>query len=184
MVYLGLKQPEVMPLKLPMQVFCACTGELNAFDAFDRVFVGAEDGYVYEMERGATFDGAAVPAYLQLAWNSLQAPTSNKRFHKVTFEFDAPTAATIGVGFKIDYNVPDTLGAANANYELAQGDRQDRPIAYLGDINWAQPDMGVLGVYMNGLGRNVALTVVSNGAPSSHVLTAASLNFTPRGLER
>src|SRR5690606_23175712 len=52
-VYLGRKDPDTMPFLYPIDVFCTCSGEIVQGQG-DRYFVGAEDGYVYELDSGTS----------------------------------------------------------------------------------------------------------------------------------
>jgi hypothetical protein len=184
-VFIGADPPETMPFLLPIVARCACAAEVTPQDGAERLFVGAEDGFVYEFDKGTSFDGAAVPAYLRLAWNSLGAPMQQKRFTKATLEFNAPTAVTVGVGYSVDYALPGGVGGPNGAAAVNAGDRGLRPIADYGSIDWTVPEQGLVEVWLDGLGRNLALTVVSDAADEEpHTLTSVTLNYTPRRVLR
>jgi hypothetical protein len=180
-VYFGRKNPEVMPVKFPITVECACSGELDATEGRERVFIGADNGFVYEADAGCSFDGDPIPAYVQLAWNAVGAPLRTKRFHKATIEIDAPDDTTVGVLFQVDYDRPGNVKSGEEEYIVELGSRSDPEIGYHHEINWLTPVMGVLDYWMNGVGRNMALSIISETAVEEpHTLTAVSVNYTPR----
>lgn len=181
-LYTGAKAPEIMPFALNISVTCACRGVIpDAGDSMDRLFVGATNGFVYEMDAGRSFDGDPVEANLRLAWNSTGDARRNKRFHRAFFEFDAPSDALIGVSFEVDYGTPGNAPGLMDADTLLSGARSDSGINAITGAQWARPDVGVLDVFLNGLGRNIALSLMSETADAEpFTLTAMSINYTPR----
>jgi hypothetical protein len=180
-LYVGRKQPESMPFNLPIVPFCACYGEVTQ-GAGDRLFVGAEDGYVYELERGLSFDGEAIEAYVRLPFNSIGSPTQRKRFSKFTAGVDSEDAITLGVKFDIDYAVG--TGGAQVDKSVAAGTATVSTGNY-DEITWSSPVQGTLEEHIAGIGRNCAVTLISDAADKRvHTLQSASFNFSPRNLIR
>ena len=70
-------------LKMGINVTSACSGEINGEE---RVFVGADDGFVYELQKGTTFDGSAVEAILAFPYYHYNTPRKVKRFRKVVVD--------------------------------------------------------------------------------------------------
>lgn len=183
-LYLGRKNPESMPIKTPMTVLCACSGEISE-GAGERIFVGATDGYVYELDKGTSFDGAPVPAYIRLSWNNTKAPNQEKRFIKATFETDNETDMLIGVLYHTDYNATENLSDERRNYDVAAGATAFMPTADFGTIDWTLASAGFLEAYLDGLGRSIAITLVSEHTNEEpHTLAALTLNYSPRRLVR
>lgn len=50
------------------------------------VFYGDTSGFVYQAERGTSFDGETIDAYLNLAFNHSKSPRMLKHYRKVVFE--------------------------------------------------------------------------------------------------
>jgi hypothetical protein len=184
-IYLGREQPESMPFRLPVAVTCACAGEIDPAQGGERLFVGGADGFVYELDVGMSFDGAAIAAFIRFPWNGTGAPLQQKRFHKATLELDAPSAGLVGIGFDVDYNRPGNVPLSPVDQTLDAGSRMFRPIGTYAALDWSGADQGVVETYLNGLGRNLALVVVTESATEEpHTLSALTLNFTPRKLTR
>lgn len=180
-LYIGRKDPEVMPIKLTIDVFCACSGEVS-IGAGDRLFVGADDGYVYELDRGRSFDGAAIAAYLRLVFNSIGSPTQNKVFKKASIDVLCEDDIDVGLAFDIDYAAG--LGASQVDVDVAAGSTMITTDVY-DDIDWTQPVQGRLEKHIAGFGLNIAVTLITEAADKRpHTFPSATFNFTPRGLDR
>lgn len=184
-VYRGRKSPEVMPFMLPVDVFCACSGELNPQEG-ERHFIGCEDGFVYELDSGTSFDGEAVQAYIRLAWNTERTPAQKKRFHKATVEVDCEEDIDIGVTFALDFNIPGNPGSASQrDYDVSAGSQSFVPVADYDDIDWTKPVQGLLEAYLDGIGQNMALTIITEHTlEKPHTLSAMTTNFSWRGSVR
>jgi hypothetical protein len=184
-IYLGREIAEVMPIKLPVTVNCACAGEINPEQGGERLFVGGEDGFVYELDAGTSFDGAEINAFIRFPWNAVGAPVTDKRYHKATIEGDMPSDVTLGVAFDVNYKRPGEVSGAREDTTVQAGSRTDRAIDTYANIDWTQPDQGVLETWLDGIGRNIAITVISDATDEEpHTLSALTLNFTPRKLNR
>jgi hypothetical protein len=184
-IYLGREIAECMPFRLPVAVTCACAGELNPAQGGERMFAGTENGFVHELDVGTSFDGAEINAFIRFPWNSVGAPVTDKRYHKATIEGDMPSDATLGVAFDVNYARPGEVSGARDDTTVAAGSRTDRPIDVYANIDWTRPDQGVLETWLDGIGRNIAITVISDATNEEpHTLSALTLNFTPRKLNR
>lgn len=152
-VYVGRKNPEAMPFKLPIDVFCACSGEVEA-GLGDRLFVGCQDGYVYELNRGTSFDGANINAYLRLPFTFANSPNQNVRWMKVTFEMQTPDPIEVGVAFDLDYG--HGLSGTEVDVDVLAGSPTIDTDDYA-SIAWT-PVQGRLEYHLSGIGPNIAAT--------------------------
>lgn len=183
-LYLGVKNPETMPFILPVQAYCATSGELSA-DEGERHFIGGTDGYVYEFAKGNSFDGAMVPAFMRLAWNNVGVPSMDKRFHKVTLEGDVPDDAQIGIGFAVDYAIPGNPGGDQQAIDADAGARDLIGVDEYDNITWSTPMQSLIEAWPDGIGRNIATMIVSEHTEERpHLLSSATFNFTPRRMHR
>jgi hypothetical protein len=160
-LYMGRKYPETLPFKLPVTFFSSCVGEIQSGNG-DRVFAGGTDGYVYELNKGTSFDGAAIDTYLRLSFNNLKSPTQNKVFHKFSADVLCDDAITVGIKFDIDYSRAPERGdqsneAASAGMPIISTDA-------FASIDWTQPVQGEVTHYLYGFGRNVAVTLITSAA--------------------
>lgn len=77
------------PVAFPHVFSCAWTGE--DADGAEHSFVGSRDGYVFEMERGTSFDGQPITADLLLNWNHMGSPRQRKSLRGASVEFSEDT---------------------------------------------------------------------------------------------
>lgn len=77
------------PVAFPHPFTCAWSGEEGS--GAERSFVGSRDGYVFEMERGTSFDGEEIDADLLLNWHTMGTPRQRKAFRGASIEFSEET---------------------------------------------------------------------------------------------
>ena len=181
-LYLGRKDPEIMPIRFPTPVFCACSGEMREGEG-ERIFVGSTDGHVYELDKGTSFDGAPVPAYIRLAWNAQRAPNLEKRFQSARIETNSASNMLVGVGYHIDFNASENLAGELRNYVVPAGAPGLTPVGSSFDtVDWMTASAGEIHADdLSALGRNIALTILSEHTDEDpHTLTALTLNYSAR----
>ncbi|WP_395451196.1 hypothetical protein ACHMW7_16220 [Aminobacter sp. UC22_36] len=180
-IYIGRKVPEPMPFNLPIDVFCACSGEVSN-GAGDRIFVGGTDGYVYELDRGLSFDGAAVKAYIRFPFNSIGSPTQRKVFKKATFDVSCQDDIEVGVSFDVDY--ARGQGGTQVDHDVTAGAEMVTS-DYFENIDWTQAVQGVLEAHIDGLGQNIAVTLITDDDDKHpHTFPSGTFNYALRGLVR
>jgi len=70
----------MMPVLLSHSI--ECIDSYETLSGLEEVYFGDENGYVYQMEKGTSFDGGAIEAYITLAFNHSKSPTILKRYRK------------------------------------------------------------------------------------------------------
>lgn len=103
-----------MPVYFGTSVTCAweCTksdGELVKF-------FGGEDGMVYQMDVGTSFDGSAINAYITLNWDSVKSPRILKRWRRASLEVSGSSYASLTFGYSLGYASDQLLQPNSANY--------------------------------------------------------------------
>jgi hypothetical protein len=72
-----------MPVFTPMVVNCAYEGKSAGVDV---MYVGASDGFVYQLDKGTSFDGTEIDYMMQLVYASQGSPRVKKRYRKAAVE--------------------------------------------------------------------------------------------------
>jgi len=148
----------------------------------DRLFVGAEDGFVYELNRGTSFDGAEINSYIRLPFTAAGSPSQHTRWTKATYEINTPDDIAIGVAFDVDY--ARGHGGQQANVSVDAGST----IITTGDyseVDWSRPIEGRLEYHLSGIGPNIAVTLANASASARpHIISAQTFNYSRRGLKR
>jgi hypothetical protein len=175
--------PEAYFCDLGKRVYAICAVELTE-SGDDVVMFGSDDGYVYQMDAGTSFDGSEIEAYARTAYCNDRRPTQNKAWKKAKLEIDAaPTAAISGTA-EFDY----------ANWQQPPNMSQDFSITGGGlifdlsrfdDAYWDGGDVGVAYMDLEGEGANVSLAILSRATwEKPHVLQGLTYHWSPRGMQR
>jgi hypothetical protein len=97
----GVPVVGMLPQVFPNAVRCACSGEMS--DGTEVAFFGSSDGYIYQMERGTSFDGAEIEAYLNLVFNHSKSPRQLKCYRRATFEVAGTGYAEVNFSYQLGY---------------------------------------------------------------------------------
>ena len=145
----------------------------------ERTFFGSTDGYVYQMDVGSSFDGAAIEQSLSLHFNHLKSPLVRKRF--VGVDFEAMVEGTCA--FQVYYYMndgnksfePRTVGFVGGN---SQWDSALFNEALFDSIPLTRPRMT-----LRGTGFNLQFVFYRNSAfEPQGTLTGYALRYKQRGL--
>lgn len=182
-VYLGRDTPELMPFQLEHAIYCTCTGKVNS-EANESIFAGTDDGYVMELERGRSFDGETISAFVRLAFNNVGSPTQLKCWAKTTLQCEASPQASLYVVAEFGYGDPYNPPGVEQNFTLQSGgglwDESNWNQFY-----WSSQIIGQAEAHTEGLGENISLAIMSDADfEESHTLSSLTLNFTYRGVVR
>lgn len=185
-IYLGKKEPEILPFDLNKTV--ACIGSFEMEDG-EEIYFGSDDGFVYQLDKGTSFDGAAIPYSLRLPFNHQGAPQQLKRWHKVVIECEAIPEATLSVTADFDYGNPYQPGItgvdAPAQVFTVTGGGGIWDVSNWNQFYWSGATEGLAEAHLDGVGRNMSLMVAGSTADEPpHLLQGLTLFFTVRGLQR
>lgn len=97
-------------------MYCAWSSTLSNLN--ERVLVGATTtGYVYEMDKGSSFDGGIIEAFITFNWNSAKSPRAHKRYRRASVEVSSNQYAAFTFGYGIGYSRASLLQPITALYE-------------------------------------------------------------------
>ncbi len=180
-IYMGKKEPEILPFNLGKVVRCICSAETETGEA---IYFGSDDGFVYQLDKGTSFDGAAITYALRLPFNHLGAPQVQKRWHKLVIECDTTADATLSVSIECDYGDPDLLSSGAIDLTV-QGGGAFWGSASWEAFNWDGAVEGEATAYLDVTGKNMSLLIAGETAEESpHLLQGLTLFYTVRGLRR
>ena len=152
-------------------------------DRIERVYFGCESGFVYEADRGRSFDGRAIEAFARLPLNHTGQPTQQKRFIRADVHCDVPGGqATIGLSAIYEDGRAPEQGLTDG--EIAGGGGFWDEALY-DEFVWETPLNGYHVYDLAGIGRNASLLMISNQSKeASWTLNGISLHHSPRRAER
>lgn len=180
-LYFGTKNPEAMPFDYPFIVHCIHVAQV---DGAERVFVGATDGFVYEINVGRSFDGDEIPAYVALPYGHQGGPRVLKRYQGLEIDMKASFGTQLGIVAQLDYANGYQPNAESLLESVREGGASivapDWP-----DFAWYGPQTDRVKAWLKGAGVNMGAILVSNSKLiESYTLEGGTVVFSPRGAKR
>jgi len=167
--------------KYPFTAECIAQGELP--DGTEIVVVGTDDGQVYHLDVGDSFDGDDMDWALQLHFNHLGSPRNHKRFRKAVFDLDAPVAFPMQANLIFNYggqdhaqHVQELLGISG-NYGLWG-------VSDWGTFHWGGQYMSEGEIDITGSGRTLSILLYGQGRVPAFELSGLTLQYSVRRLVR
>jgi hypothetical protein len=180
-MHMGAKSPEIMTLDLGRLVTCISSVET---DESEDIFFGSDDGFVYHLDKGNSFDGEEIEFFLRLPFNHLGSPQQAKRFHKISCECEASPGTEITVACDFDYGIGEDLGSGDITLSVFGGGGFWDTVNW-NEFFWSSPVAGLAEAYLAGVGKNMSLLITGSSATQPpHTLQGMTFFYTPRGLKR
>jgi hypothetical protein len=138
-----------------------------------------DDGFVYEMENGNSFDGANIIASFATPFVSINDPRIRKTFYKLFLYTDPKGGVTTSVNLKLDFDTqdsiqPDTIQLSN---EAGVVGFYGSSGARYGSIVYGSKLVKQFETQVIGSAFSVSLQFVSDGQNPPFSLDAATLEF-------
>jgi len=128
-------------------------------NGLERTFFGSDDGFVYEAEKGESFDGADIEYFLRTSFCHCKTPRQKKRFHKATIQVDGAETPPMAFSPEFSYGAADQpppsvfqfpAGTFNVGGGVWDTD-------FWGSFIWDGQLVGEAQAYIDGQGINVSL---------------------------
>jgi hypothetical protein len=148
-----------MPQVFPVAFSCAWNGELA--NGNDVSYVGGSDGMVYQLDRGSSFDGEAIDAYITLNWNFQKSPRVRKRYRGASIEVQGSTYAAIRFGYALGYNSSEIPQPSPRDYETELGGAGNWDQVNWDEFIWDGYTLSPTEAEMEGRAENVQVTLSS-----------------------
>ena len=150
-----------MPVLFPNPVTCITDAKLSTGE--EVCYFGSTNGFVYQLEKGTSFDGVAISAYLTFGDNTVGNPKMLKRFRRCELQVAAKSFFQAQFGYKLGYGSTLQIQPGIVTY-------QNSAITPYWDSfvwdNWQWDGTTVLPEYldMNGTAVAYAISITSNSA--------------------
>jgi hypothetical protein len=172
----------IMPVKYVHSFNCVASFETNSGEEY--VLAGGTDGYVYRMEKGTSYDGEAIDAYVHLSFSYMKNPRSRKRFRKALYELTGNSYAEFETGYQLGYasnelnqgvNAPNSKNGAQVFWDEFFWD----------NFYWDGKSISPSEQDLTGTAENISLIVRCNSAFfKPFTLNSAIIHYTTRRLAR
>jgi hypothetical protein len=103
-----------MPVQYPDPVLCASEGERA--DGTEMSFFGSDNGFVYQMDTGSSFDGDDIVSNISLVYNSVRSPRLRKRFRKASVELTGDSYSLFQFGVDFGYRTQEIDQPADSTH--------------------------------------------------------------------
>lgn len=121
----------------------------------ERQFVGGLDGYVYELERGTSFDGLPMEFILRLPYVSHGGGGVRKRYHRIQLEVSATSPFTLLLQPDYDYGTQRV-----STYSLqTSGAGGFWDVANWDEFVWDEGIVATPNAYLEGVASNVGFLI-------------------------
>lgn len=132
----------------------------------ERLFGAGDDGYVYELDKGSSFDGDVISAYFMTVFAHSKSPRVKKRYLRTILQFRAENTADLAVGYDLSYgNLDPGYGEA-----VSIGQNMNKSVQSAGGLwdtfdwdsfTWDSSYAQEINVDTKGRGESLALIVSS-----------------------
>lgn len=167
-----------MPVQFAHAVTCTAEGEETNGNA--AVFFGSTNGYVYQLDKGTSFDGQSIAANINLVYNSTKSPRIYKRYRKASLEMTGDSYAEVAFGYDLGYRSTALTQPLDAQYQ------NDMRSAYWDEMTWDNfvwdgSDISPTEIEVQGTAENMAIRLSSVSAIlQPFTVNNIILHYTPR----
>lgn len=171
-----------MPLEYPFVANVACSQE-DGFGA-ERVLIGAEDGNVYEVEKGPSFDGDDLRSFMRTVLYHSKSPGRMKKYTHARLDGTFRGSLTMSGRIEYDFDDPDWNLSDDLDFSSdAAGGYWDSFI--WDEFIWDKARSGNPQVKIEGEGTNVSVYLQHTSAvDKAHTLRGMTLQWLARRADR
>ena len=190
-IILGFRKSKLIGI-MPFNygVVAACSSSAKDTDGTEHVYMGSDDGYVYQLDAGNSFNGEARTSWLIPVFNQFKTPERVKRFFKVVLEIDAKAATTMSFRPVFNYGDVDDPDARSQilsfddTIEISGGGGVWDSSTW-GEFYYDSDLVGSAYGYITGVGQNMSLAIESTSTNEEpHTIQGAIVHYSNRGIQR
>lgn len=162
------------PILYPNPVFCC--DETVLANGTEVTYAGSSDGlgYVYQLDVGTSFDGAAIDWYIVTAWDPINSPRVIKRFRASSLEIQGGGYAEFSYRWQIGYGNPQDEQAPPATIVLGLSGIPKWDSMVWDSFVWDGVNLVPSDIDVTGSAENIQITI-SGSANYSEAFTLNSI---------
>jgi len=173
-----------MPVLFAHTPTCSCEGKKT--DGTDVMYFGGDNGMVYQMEKGTSFDGESIEFYLATNYSNAKSPRTLKRYRKAALELTADSGSYAAFDFAT------VLGYDSAEYSqpkstfYGQYTGQTRWDSFTWDnFFWDANRVEPLECELEGTAENIAVLISGSSTfVPSFTINSVLVHYSPRRMMR
>jgi len=171
-----------MPVYFPNPVTCIIEEKLSTGD--EVTYFGSNNGFVYQLDMGTSFDGLAISAHITLGYNTTNSPRVLKRYRHAQLGVSSTAYCQFDFGYSFSYGdytiLQPSFATYNSNLSSTYWDAFIWDSFYWDGVASNPPE-----IEMNGTSECVAISINSNSAIFRQFsIDNAILHYTPRRNKR
>lgn len=168
----------MMKILTPDVVRCIWSGEED--DGGEGIYFGSDEGVVYQMNKGTSFDGDAIEFYLYLPYNFQKSPRIEKHYRAASLEIQGSSYAEFNFGYTLGYGSSDipqpTTESITTNFAAVYWDSFTWDAFY-----WDGITLSPNTVTLDGDAENISMSIAGNSDIfDPFTVTAALIHYTAR----
>jgi len=163
----------------PVQIVCAGSSD----NGTETTFFTSTDGFVYKLDVGTSFAGAAIQSSFTTTYNHKQSPRIIKKYRRNSIELTGSGFARFDVGYSFSYGSAEYEAMLNGSYALSLTPSLWDSFTW-DNFTWDGKTLAPTEAELNGTAENIAV-IVSCTSPYFQPFTINSfmIHYTPlRGL--
>lgn len=154
-----------------------------------RMWMGDSSGYVYELDKGTSFDGASITYFMRLPFNFVDTPRQYKKFQKLVFELNTDNTAYATFNFIPDFNYMNS-GVPSSQFGsiTVQAGTMIWNVDTWNTHVWSgdgEADMGTSEEYIDGIATEIGLIIYQRSETMKPItINGIMLEYNPLGDKR
>ena len=167
-----------MPVEFPNTVLC--TTESAVIDGIEVSYFGSDNGFIYALDSGTSFDGLDIPSNITMVYNSTNSPRVLKRYRRASVEMTGDSYAEFSFAYDLGYRTPEMEQPLEENY------KNDLRPAYWDSFTWDNfvfdgRDITPTEVEVVGTAENMAIRISSvSGLLKPFTINSIIVHYTMR----
>lgn len=157
--YLKVTSDDVtfMPMSFSHVVRCSVSAE--TYGGGDEVtFFGSDDGFVYQMDRGTSFDGGDIERSMTLVFNNSKLYRILKHYRRLTFEMVGDGYSVFQANYSLSYGSVETAQPNSTTNEITLGASYWDEFTW-DEFTWDGTPLTPLSMAIDGDGQNISIQI-------------------------
>ncbi len=165
-----------------MIVRCAFSGEGG--DGEETILMGSDTGMVYEADRGTSFDGAKIQAFLRPVFHHSRSPSRQKRYRLA--DVDVVTLGPTTLKATVDYSYADPSASGEPIKDVTmRGGGGFWDVSNWNEFRWSAGVVAKAKFKLEGSGHNIGLLFShESDVEETHRISGVTFHLSQRRLNR
>lgn len=177
------KKASMMPVQFPNPVMCSVSAEEDGGGA-EVIFFGSDNGMVYQMERGTSFDGEPIYWSMDLVFNFSRMYRVRKRYRRATFELFGEAYSVFRSGYTLSYGSTNSVQPDDTVNEIDLS-VPEWDVFTFDEFTWDGLNLFPLSLDASGYGDNISLRFSGNSDYYGRLrFSGAFIEYSPLRMSR